>query len=92
VEVEDVLLRSPGISRAAVVEDFDENGLPCACAFVIKQSVESNSVSLEGELRETCRRELPRHKQPRRYMFVDELPYTVTGKIQRFRLKQQLRH
>lgn len=91
VEVENVLLRCTRLSRAAVVEDFDENGLPCACAFVIKQSVESDSVTLEAELRQLCRQALARHKQPRRYMFVDELPYTVTGKIQRFKLRQQLR-
>ena len=35
VEVEGVLMRHRGVSRAAVVEDFDAEGLPCACAFVI---------------------------------------------------------
>jgi benzoate-CoA ligase len=91
VEVEDVLMRHPGVSRAAVVEDFDENGLPCACAFVVKPGLESEFATLETELRELCRQTLPRHKQPRRYVFVAELPYTATGKIQRFKLRWQLR-
>jgi benzoate-CoA ligase family protein len=91
VEVEDVLMRNAGISRVAVVEDFDENGLPSACAFVVKQGLESEFATLETELRELCRQMLPRHKQPRRYVFVAELPYTATGKIQRFRLRQLLR-
>jgi benzoate-CoA ligase len=91
VEVEDVLLRSSSLSRAAVVEDFDQNGLPCACAFVVKGSAEADQVAVEEELRELCRQTLPRYKQPRRYLFVDELPYTVTGKIQRYKLRQELK-
>jgi benzoate-CoA ligase len=91
VEVEGALLRHAGVARAAVVEDFDSNQLPCACAFVVKQDVESDSAQLEHELRKLVAESLPRHKQPRRYVFVTELPYTATGKIQRFKLRQKLR-
>jgi benzoate-CoA ligase len=91
VEVEGTLLRHEGVARAAVVEDFDSNQLPCACAFVVKQDVKSNSGQLEHELRKLAAESLPRFKQPRRYMFVGELPYTATGKIQRFKLRQELR-
>ena len=91
VEVEGVLLRHPQVARAAVVEDFDSAGLPCACAFVVAQDVESDPAVLEQALRETAATALPRYKQPRRYMFVSELPYTATGKIQRFKLRQSLR-
>jgi acyl-coenzyme A synthetase/AMP-(fatty) acid ligase len=91
VEVEGVLLRHSGLSSAAVVEDFDEQDLPCACAFVIKQDLKSDSATMEAELREHCRGLLPRFKQPRHYIFVEELPYTATGKIQRFKLREHLR-
>lgn len=95
VEVEGALLRHDGVARAAVVEDFDSDRLPCACAFVVKQELESDSDSdsdrLEHELRKLAAETLPRFKQPRRYVFVEELPYTATGKIQRFKLRQQLR-
>ncbi|HKR13185.1 MAG TPA: benzoate-CoA ligase family protein [Pyrinomonadaceae bacterium] len=91
VEVEGVLLRHPGVGRAAVVEDFDTHGLPCACAFVVRQELESDPVPLEKLLRELAAASLPRFKQPRRYVFVDELPYTATGKVQRFKLRQLLR-
>jgi benzoate-CoA ligase len=91
VEVEGVLLRHAGVSRAAVVEDFDEHQLPCACAFVVRQDVESDPVELEKGLRDLAAASLPRFKQPRRYVVVDELPYTATGKIQRFKLRQSLR-
>jgi len=92
VEVEGVLLRHPRIARAAVVEDFDSDRLPCACAFVVMQEVESDSGQFEQELRALAAESLPRFKQPRRYVFVKELPYTATGKIQRFKLRQQLRN
>lgn len=91
VEVEGALLRHDGVARAAVVEDFDSDRLPCACAFVVKQELESNSDRLEHELRKLAAQTLPRFKQPRRYVFVEHLPYTATGKIQRFKLRQQLR-
>ena len=91
VEVEGLLLRHPGVARAAVVEDFDSDQLPCACAFVVKQDVESDSGKLEQELRALAAESLPRFKQPRKYVFVTELPYTATGKIQRFKLRQDLR-
>lgn len=91
VEVEGVLSRHAGVSRAAVVEDFDADQLPCACAFVVRQEVESDAGQLEHELRKLAAESLPRFKQPRRYVFVPELPYTATGKIQRFKLRQQLR-
>src|SRR5215211_7291894 len=91
VEVEGVLLRHAGVARAAVVEDFDAGGLPCPCAFVVAQELESDPAGLEHELRKAVSTALPRFKQPRRYVFVTELPYTATGKVQRFKLRQALR-
>lgn len=91
VEVEGALLRHADVSRVAVVEDFDKDGLPCACAFVICAGEAANLDRIESELRELLKSSLPRFKQPRRYVFVSELPYTATGKIQRFKLREQLR-
>jgi benzoate-CoA ligase family protein len=91
VEVEGVLLRHEGVSRVAVVEDFDNDILPYACAFVVRTAAVVDSKELERGLRELARAALPRFKQPRRYVFVDELPYTATGKVQRFKLRQHLR-
>jgi benzoate-CoA ligase len=92
VEVEGVLLRHEGVNRAAVVEDFDEVGLPSACAFVVRTDEGDDNPDLEQSLRELARSSLPRYKQPRRYIFVSELPYTATGKIQRFKLRKRLKH
>jgi benzoate-CoA ligase family protein len=91
VEVEGVLLRCPGVGRIAVVEDFDEDELPCACAFVVPAEPKPKHDNLEESLRELAKTALPRFKRPRNYLFVTELPYTATGKLQRFKLREQLR-
>jgi benzoate-CoA ligase len=91
VEVEGVLLQHAGVNRVAVVQDFDGNGLPCPCAFLIKANNDDDNADLEQELNKLARERLPRFKQPRRYVFVEELPYTATGKIQRFKLREGLR-
>lgn len=89
VEVENVLLRHEAVRAVAVVEGLDEHKLSCVCAFVVITDGETNNV--EQELRALCESALPRFKQPRRYLFVSELPYTATGKVQRFKLREQLR-
>jgi len=90
VEVESVLLRHESTRTAAVVEGFDDAGLSCVCAFVVLAEGREPQKS-ESDLREFCAGALPRFKQPRRYLFVSELPYTATGKLQRFKLREQLR-
>ncbi|HEY8205303.1 MAG TPA: benzoate-CoA ligase family protein [Pyrinomonadaceae bacterium] len=92
VEVEGVLVRSNQIRAAAVVEGFDKDGLSCVCAFVVLANESDSEASIEQALRELCESALPRFKQPRHYIFVSELPYTATGKVQRFKLREQLRN
>jgi benzoate-CoA ligase family protein len=91
VEVEGVLSRSDSVSAAAVVEGRDGHGLSCVCAFIVGRNANSGADKFEKELRTLCEDALPRFKQPRRYLFVSELPYTATGKVQRFKLREQLR-
>jgi len=91
VEVEGALLRHESVGRAAVVEGFDDAGLSCVCAFVVPSDANLDRESVESQLRAMCEKSLPRFKRPRRYIFVSELPYTATGKIQRFKLRAELR-
>ena len=90
VEVEGVLLRNEKVRAAAVVEGFDQDGLSYVCAFVVRRDEASLAMKVEDELRALCEDLLPRFKQPRHYIFVSELPYTATGKVQRFKLREQL--
>ena len=79
-----------GVRVAAVVEGFDKDGLSCVRAFlVLTDGYDSDSA--ERDIRALCESALPRFKQPRRYYFISELPYTATGKVQRFKLREQLR-
>jgi len=73
---------------AAVVEGFAARELSCVCAFVV---IDGDADEIESKLRTLCEAALPRFKQPRTYHLVGELPYTATGKIQRFKLREQLR-
>jgi len=89
VEVEGVLIRARSVQVAAVVEGRDPDGLACVCAFLVLAN-DWDPSNAEGEARSLCQSLLPRFKQPRRYIFVDELPYTATGKVQRFKLREHL--
>jgi benzoate-CoA ligase len=90
VEVENVLLRSEAVRAAAVVEGIDTDGLSCVCAFIVMQNTDDAKLT-EAALRALCESALPRFKRPRRYIFIPELPYTATGKVQRYKLREQLR-
>lgn len=91
VEVEGVLLKSDKVRAAAVVEGLDKDKLSCVCAFVVRANENDGEEVVEQALRALCESAMPRFKQPRRYIFVSELPYTATGKVQRFKLREQLR-
>ena len=86
-EVESALGSHASVLEAAVVGHADVDDLIKPKAFVVlKEGVEATE-SLASELQEHVRRTLAPHKYPRWVAFVDELPKTATGKIQRFRLR-----
>jgi benzoate-CoA ligase family protein len=82
VEVESRLLEHPQVEEAAVVGLADEHGLdkPVACVVV------QGGVTAE-ELIQWCRDGLAAFKRPRQVIFLDQLPKTATGKIQRFKVR-----
>jgi acyl-coenzyme A synthetase/AMP-(fatty) acid ligase len=83
-EVEAALVEHPGVLEAAVVGADDENGLTAGVAYVIAR----DGAELDpDELIRFCAKRLGGFKRPRRITVVDELPKTVTGKIQRFKLR-----
>jgi fatty-acyl-CoA synthase len=86
-EVEEFLYRHPKILDVQCVgvpdEKFGEE--LCACV-VLRPGVES---SVE-EIREFCRGQIAHYKVPRYVKFVDSFPMTVTGKVQKFLLRQQV--
>jgi benzoate-CoA ligase len=87
IEVENTLLEHPSVLEAAVTAHADVDGLIKPKASVVLKSDYQASQALREELQALVKVRLIAYKYPRWIEFVDELPKTVTGKIQRFRLR-----
>ncbi len=88
VEVESTLLsHQAAVVECAVVADRDKDNLFKPRAFVVLKEEIEPSDELANELIKYCRNEMADYKRPRWIEFVDELPKTATGKIQRFKLR-----
>jgi benzoate-CoA ligase family protein len=84
-EVEATLVEHPAVMEAAVVGLADESGIARPVAFVV---LLPDRVVGEDELIAFCRARLSGFKRPRRVVFAPSLPKTATGKIQRYRLRE----
>lgn len=87
IEIESRLIDHPKVLEAGVVGREDADGLVKPEAHVILKDAADSSDTLAAELLEHCKDGLARYKYPRWFHFVDELPKTATGKIQRFKLR-----
>lgn len=83
-EVEDALLRHPGVAETAVVGRPDDERGQIAVAYVVLREGAHRD---PDALRAFVRAELVPYKCPRRIVFLDALPRTATGKLQQFRLR-----
>ena len=90
VEVEAALIAYPAVLEAAVVGAEDDDGLVKPYAFVVLQADQPASEAMREMLKQHVKTTLQPHKYPRWISFVPELPKTATGKIQRYRLREQL--
>ncbi len=87
VEVENVLIEHPAVVEAAVV-GVPVEGLNKMKAYVILREGHQASASLVEELQKWCKERLQRYEYPQIIEFVPDLPKTITGKIQRFKLRE----
>ncbi|MBK6867539.1 MAG: benzoate-CoA ligase family protein [Burkholderiales bacterium] len=83
-EVEATLIQHPEVLEAAVIGVTDAQGLTKTKAYVVRKP--GTAVTTEA-LQAFAKQHLAPYKYPRQIEFVDELPKTATGKIQRFRLR-----
>jgi benzoate-CoA ligase len=89
-EVEATLIQHPAVLEAAVIGKEDADGLTKTKAFIVlKDASHIDEDTLRAELKAFVKDHLAPYKYPRFMEFVDELPKTATGKIQRFKLRQQ---
>lgn len=89
-DVERALCAHPAVADAGVVGATDEHGLVKPFAFVVPKNTDAAD-GLAADLGRIAAAELPAHQRPRRIILVSELPRTATGKLQRFRLREQVR-
>jgi len=88
IEVENIVSRHPDVSEVAVVGIPDPRWGEAICAFVTRKPGADDGPALEDALDRLCRAELAAYKAPKRYIFLDELPKTTTGKIRKIELRE----
>ena len=87
IEVESALITHDAVLEAAVIANADEEKLIKPLAFVVLKPGRAPSNDLADELKRHVKSRLAPYKYPRWIEFVNELPKTATGKIQRFKLR-----
>jgi benzoate-CoA ligase family protein len=86
VDIENALIAHDSVVEVAAVEVKVE-GLARIKTFVVP-TPNNEPAKLEDDLREWCKQQLQRYQYPHYIEFLDELPKTATGKIQRFKLRE----
>ena len=86
-EVERVLYQHPGIADAAVIGRPDARWQEVPVAYIVPRAGATVS---PPEIESFCLAQLARYKVPREYVLVDSLPRNAMGKVQHFRLREQI--
>ena len=85
-EVEATLMLHPAVLEAAVIGVPDRDGLTKTKAFVV---LRAGGAVTEAELKAFVKDRLAPYNYPRQIAFVEDLPKTATGKIQRYKLRER---
>lgn len=86
-EVEEVLKTHRAVADCGVVGAPDKDGLSVPVALVVLKEGVSPSESLASELREFVKKRLAPYNQPRQVRFVESLPRSALGKLERYKLR-----
>ncbi len=88
IEIENVLLDHPRVKECGVVGIPDPDRGHIVKAFVVLRDPSDAGPELTRELQDFVKREIAPYKYPRAIEFVEQLPRTETGKLQRYKLRQ----
>ncbi len=86
-EVEECLVRHPAVAMAGVIGSPDAVRGEIVKAYIVLADHVSLNDAVHDDIQNFVKRELSAHEYPRQIRFIDALPLTVTGKIQRMRLR-----
>jgi len=86
IEIENVISEHPAVLECAVIGHRDQAELVKPKVFITLNEGYTRTDELLKELLQACTKGLETHKRPRWFEFVDALPRTATGKVQRFKL------
>ncbi|MGH6610263.1 MAG: AMP-binding enzyme, partial [Burkholderiaceae bacterium] len=87
-EVESALLLHPAVAECGVIGVADPERGQRITAYVVLKPDHNGNDELIGELQTFVKQTIAPYKYPRTIEFVDSLPRTETGKLQRFRLRE----
>jgi fatty-acyl-CoA synthase len=87
-EIEEFLYRHPAVFDVSVVGVPDAKYGEAVCACIRLRAGTSAS---EEEIREFCRDQIAHYKVPRYVRFVDAFPLTISGKVQKYLIREQMR-
>lgn len=88
IEVEGVLISHPAVLECGVIGAADKEGLLKPKAFIVLKEGNTPSAELTKEIQNYVKENAAPFKYPRWVEYVDELPKTPTGKLQRFKLRE----
>jgi fatty-acyl-CoA synthase len=86
-EIEEFLFRHPKVQSVQVFGVPDARYGEEVCAWIVLKPGQSCS---EQEIRDFCREQIAHYKVPRYVRFVDEMPMTITGKVQKFAMRERM--
>jgi fatty-acyl-CoA synthase len=87
-EIEEFLFTHPAVEQAAVVGVPDPKYGEELCAWI---KLKAGAAASEDQIRDFCRAQLAHYKVPRYVKFVESFPQTVTGKIQKFKIRELMK-
>jgi 3-hydroxybenzoate/4-hydroxybenzoate---CoA ligase len=90
-EIEDALAGAASVAESAAVLGENDIGLAEIVLYVVPAPGADGAAAVTSA-RERLSQVLPRYKQPRRFEAIADLPRTATGKVQRHKLRERLRH